>query len=480
MRFSTLLCPALCMAMLHAVPAFAQSDSDFVAIPLKPESFRTSGKNWTVAGNAAGDFQKENDLRPVKGEGVLVNNPTASSRDHLVTNQEFGDVEIELDVMMARNSNSGIYLQGRYEIQLFDSWTKKDINFSDMGAIYSRWTDARQNFEGTPPGMNVSKAPGLWQHLDIKFRAPRFDASGKKISNARFEEVYLNGVLVQQEASVTGPTRSSLFEDEKATGPIMIQGDHGPVAIRNLKVRKAWRARPAATDDMYWQPGSAYWDAINPVVVDPMVKPAFIKTFLMYGDKKLTHVLSVGHPAQVHFSYDLKQGAMFQVWRGQFMDLSMAWIDRGEMQLGRPMGSLLVLSDAPSVANLASSSASWPDSIPFDDMDNKGYTLDHDRTPTFTYTTSGMNVLDRIHALPDGTGIERTITCSNASANSYARILTAKSIEKLSETMFAVDDRSYYVQIPAKSKAELRNAGSGQEIIVKLTPDQAVTYSIIW
>jgi hypothetical protein len=466
--------------LLQSTVLFAQSDSNFVTIALTPESFVKVGKNWSTAANATADFTKDDDLKATRGSGILVNNPTSSNRDHLVTKQEFGDLELELDVMMAKNSNSGIYLQGRYEIQLFDSWKKTALNFSDIGAVYSRWTDARENYEGTPPVMNVAKAPGLWQHLDIKFRAPRFNANGEKIANARFEEVYLNGVLVQQGASVTGPTRSSMFEDEKPLGPIMIQGDHGPVAIRNLRVRTAWRARPPATDEGYWQPGSAYWDAVNPVIVDPTSKPAFIKTFLMYGDKKLTHVLSVGNPNQIHFSYDLKQGALFQVWRGQFMDLSMAWIDRGETQLGRPMGSVIVLSDAPAVAKLATESAAWPDSIAFDDMDNKGYTLDKARTPTFTYITNGMNVSDNIHASTSADGIERTISCSNAASNSYCRIVTAKTIEKISESLYAINDRSYYIQVDSKLNAMLRNNASGQELIVKLNSGQPVTYSIIW
>ncbi|HSB91908.1 MAG TPA: DUF1080 domain-containing protein [Flavitalea sp.] len=480
MRFIRFAC--LLMPLVVHLPqlAQAQGDSNFVAILLKPESFRQIGKNWISASNATGDYQVPNDLKPIKGEGILVNSAIAGKGDHLVTSQEFGDLELEVDIMLSKNSNSGIYLQGRYEIQLFDSWKKTSLSFSDIGGIYSRWTDARQNYEGSAPIMNVAKAPGLWQHLDIKFRAPRFNAKGEKISDARFDEVYLNGVLVQQGSSVTGPTRSSLYEDEKPTGPIMIQGDHGPVAIRNLKVRSAWRSRPAAADDQYSEPGSPYWDAVNSVIVEPASKPSFIKTFLMYGEKKLTHVLSVGNPAQVHYSYDLKQGALFQVWRGQFMDLSMAWIDRGETQLGRPMGSVIVLSDAPVVARLKSESEAWPDSIAFDDMDNKGYTLDKMRTPTFTYTTSGMKVYDNIHVLNTMEGIQRTITCSNAFTDSYCRLITGKTIEKINESLYAINDRSYYLQVDSKSKPMLRQNANGQELLVRLNSSQPVTYSIIW
>ena len=84
--------------------------------------------------------------------------------------------------------------------------------------------------------MNASRAPGLWQHLEISFRAPRFEGK-KKVANACFLRVVLNGVTVQENVEVTGPTRAALFTDERATGPLMIQGDHGPIAFRNVRIR---------------------------------------------------------------------------------------------------------------------------------------------------------------------------------------------------------------------------------------------------
>jgi hypothetical protein len=129
---------------------------------------------------------------------------------------------------------------GRYEVQLFDSWGVKTPTFADMGGIYQRWDESRgagrEGYEGTPPAVNASRAPGLWQHLEISFRAPRFEGK-KKVANARFLRVVLNGVTVQENVEVTGPTRAALFTDERATGPLMIQGDHGPVAVRNIEYK---------------------------------------------------------------------------------------------------------------------------------------------------------------------------------------------------------------------------------------------------
>ena len=85
--------------------------------------------------------------------------------------------------------------------------------------------------------MNASRRPGEWQSYQAWFRAPRFDAAGKKIEPARFLRVLLNGQLVQKDVDVEGPTRAHLTIPEAAQNPLMLQGDHGPVAFRNIYVR---------------------------------------------------------------------------------------------------------------------------------------------------------------------------------------------------------------------------------------------------
>jgi hypothetical protein len=68
----------------------------------------------------------------------------------------------------------------------------------------------------------------------VIFRAQRFDKDGKKIANAKFEEVWHNGTLIHENLELKGPTRAGIGGGESATGPLMLQGDHGPVAYRNL------------------------------------------------------------------------------------------------------------------------------------------------------------------------------------------------------------------------------------------------------
>ena len=208
------------------------------------DAFQATDGNWTVAGSVFADRTADNKT-PIKGEtgtGILVNNNDESKKSHLLTTMEHGDIEVDMEFMMAKGSNSGVYLQGRYEIQLFDSWGVAEPKHSDVGGIYQRWDESRpegqKGFEGHAPPVNASRAPGLWQHLRIRFQAPRFDANGNKTANARFLKVELNGTLLHEDVEVTGPTRAAMFEDEQATGPLMIQGDHGPVAIRNLGIKQ--------------------------------------------------------------------------------------------------------------------------------------------------------------------------------------------------------------------------------------------------
>jgi hypothetical protein len=171
------------------------------------------------------------------GKGVLYNGPETKTVD-LVTEEEFGDLEAHVEFCIASHSNSGVYVMGNYEVQIYDSYGVEKDKYPgiECGGIYPRWIQ-EQNAGGHSPRVNASKPPGQWQSFDITFRAPRFDANGKKIENARFVRVVQNGKVIHENVELTGPTRGGLSEQERPTGPLRFQGDHGPVAYRNLKVK---------------------------------------------------------------------------------------------------------------------------------------------------------------------------------------------------------------------------------------------------
>jgi hypothetical protein len=171
------------------------------------------------------------------GPGHRILNGPQGRTVNLVTDQKFGDSELYLEFMIAKGSNSGVYLHGLYEVQVFDSYgSSEPMKSSDGGGIYHRWID-NKGVGGSAPSRNASRRPGEWQSYHIWFQGPRFDASGKKTANARFIRVLHNGLSIQENVEVEGGTRAHMDIPEAATNPIMLQGDHGPVAYRNIHIR---------------------------------------------------------------------------------------------------------------------------------------------------------------------------------------------------------------------------------------------------
>jgi hypothetical protein len=154
---------------------------------------------------------------------LLIN---ASGSVDLYTEEKFGDCTVEVEFMIPKGSNSGVYLMGEYEVQILDTYGKKGaLKPGDMGGIYNT----------AAPKVNACKKPGEWQKFVIDFQAPRFK-DGKKVANAKFLKVTLNGEVIHENVEPKGSTGGGLTGKEVASGPLLFQGDHGPVAFRNVKI----------------------------------------------------------------------------------------------------------------------------------------------------------------------------------------------------------------------------------------------------
>lgn len=145
------------------------------------------------------------------------------------TKQEFGDFELHLEFwlpLMAdktsqARANSGVFLQGLYEIQVLDSYNNETYAKGECGAIYGIKS----------PDVNAARPPEQWQTYDVSFRAPRFDATGKKVGNVKVTVLW-NNVKIHDNVEVEKSTAGA--KEEGKVGPLRLQ-DHGnKIQYRNI------------------------------------------------------------------------------------------------------------------------------------------------------------------------------------------------------------------------------------------------------
>jgi len=156
----------------------------------------------------------------------------------MATAQQFGDVQLHIEWATPavvkgegqERGNSGVFLMGRYEVQVLDSYENKTYYHGQAGAVYKQYA----------PLVNASRKPGEWQAYDIIFHAPKFDEQGKVVDRARVTVLH-NGVLIQNNVEIYGLTyndRPALYIAHSPQESLHLQ-DHGnPVRYRNIWIRR--------------------------------------------------------------------------------------------------------------------------------------------------------------------------------------------------------------------------------------------------
>ena len=184
-------------------PRFKYNPSPVWGAPIKLLN-DTDLNGWTATGK--NQWTVEN--------GVLI---SKSSGSNLVTDQKFNDFKLHVEFRYPKEGNSGVYLRGRYEVQVADNQgdAPSDIKF---GGIYGF----------LEPNEMVAKAPGEWQAYDITL-------IGNRVT------VVANGKTIISDQTIPGITGGALDSDEGAPGPIMLQGDHSPVEYRNIVITPVMR-----------------------------------------------------------------------------------------------------------------------------------------------------------------------------------------------------------------------------------------------
>lgn len=177
--------------------------------------------NWKRGKAAAADSSSElttsdgAELVNVKGGGV-----------DIFTDKNFGDALVELEVMVPKGSNSGVYLMGEYEIQVFDSFGKKDVGMGDIGAIY----------RAAVPKSNASKPPASGKNTPSRFADSPLRRGWQENRKRQGRQSGPQRSGNSRKCRNRRPNTGGLTGKEAATGPLMFQGDHGAVSYRNVKV----------------------------------------------------------------------------------------------------------------------------------------------------------------------------------------------------------------------------------------------------
>lgn len=145
-------------------------------------------------------------------DGYLVN---TAAGGNLVTKETFDDFKLHVEFRYPEGSNSGIYLRGRYEVQIEDN-RRREANKLAIGGVYGF----------IEPSVFAARGAGEWQTYDITLVG-------------RIVTIVLNGIEVISKRSIPGITGGALDSHEGEPGPIMIQGDHGPVEFRKITITPA-------------------------------------------------------------------------------------------------------------------------------------------------------------------------------------------------------------------------------------------------
>jgi hypothetical protein len=203
---------------------------------------------WVV-GTAEVDSKDPAKLIAKPGTGQMINmGAHYDDSINIYTAEKFGDCRIELEAMIPKGSNSGIYISGEYEIQILDTFGKEKPGPGDMGGVVGVAAPTARADKTPGPGdmggvvgvaapkVSADNPPGQWQKFVIEYRAPRFDAAGNKVKNARLFKVILNEKTIHENLELPGFTPSGLNEKEAPTGPLLLQGNHGFAAFRNIQI----------------------------------------------------------------------------------------------------------------------------------------------------------------------------------------------------------------------------------------------------
>jgi hypothetical protein len=219
------------------------------ARPHPPKVTPGENTNWDAPSDAIILFDGKDFSHWRKAKQVMPTGPVAQPGDigwkledgymevvpgsgDIMTKEKFGDIQVhvvfanpaEIRGNSQNRGNSGIFLQGRYEVQVLDGWNNPTYADGQIGAIYGQW----------PPLQNPARKPGEWQTYDIVFEAPKMD--GDKVLKPAYETIFLNGVLMHNHKELLGPTV------HRAAAKYLAQPEEDSLLLQNHNTRVRYKS----------------------------------------------------------------------------------------------------------------------------------------------------------------------------------------------------------------------------------------------
>lgn len=424
---------------------------------------------WQIAGDLGADPRRDTSLTPLPGSGVLL----TKTQGTLATSREFGDLDLEFDFLLTANADASVLLHGRYAVRLTD------------GAVAS----------GIPPSSNATRAAGLWQHLQVEFRAPQFDSSGTKTSPARFAKITLNGFVIHENVTLSDST----FIGEKPLGSLVFSSSRGSVAFRKITTKPVATKEPTSASNApvatkgkgkQSSSKSAKQAAkLTKIPVDVTDSVILQRGFIPYEPKKRLYATSVGTPAGVHYAYDFETGALLRVWRDRFIDAGEMWEGRSANQWAKPTGPALTLNAFPTIAFLASPADSdWP-TTPDPLFSSQGYIVEPDGQPVFLSTLATLSIRDRIAPTTGARTLTRMLTLSGALPPEHSAFVLLATASKITPSTdgksYVVGDREFYLDLAGNTAVPpmLLTRGGRQWLVVPVTATslaQPIVSTLVW
>ena len=344
-------------------------------------------------------------------------------------------------------------------------------------------TDSKEHYGGRITGkIHIPKTARYLFVLNLKWIPTKADANPEKPNGAGQLKIADKTVITID--GKTGGSDSTILDLEAGVYPI------------ELVYHKQFKIWFVPGDDIILgveAPAIAYSnlnavlrlvEAVGGMIIPVKHEPTMQRSFMNHRGEKRTHVISVGEPGAVNYAFDLASGSFLQFWRGDFVETTLMWYERGEPQLAVPLGSIVERSGKPSVAFLNDQNMAWPDSNA--NYNYIGYDIDKTGRPVFKYTLGNINVSENFQTADDGKKLLHTITVNSGSAvnNFWCRIAEGRTIAKLPNDFYAIDDKKFLIQLPDKAKPVIRKTSDNtEEMLLPVTPNGnsgTINYSIIW